>query len=218
MTELAMKFLELKDQGYIISEIQDILKIDRLQLCLIYNEINPKQTINEYQETWRNNNREKLKIYNKKYQLKNKDNIKRWRQNKSNSLRIKIYTFTGRKFKPKTNMKKSNISTRRKLQKKIGTFSADINKVQKQMFTVDQLLEKIGDVPRCYLTGRLIDLNKSETYHLDHIIPTSKGGDNSLENCNITCKEANIAKNNLSVEEFYNLCLDVVNNKVYNPS
>lgn len=80
----------------------------------------------------------------------------------------------------------------------------------KYMFTVKQLLEKIGENPVCYLTGTPIDLNKSRSYHLDHIIPKSRGGDDSLENCQIACRAANQAKGDLLVEEFIELCKKVV--------
>jgi CRISPR/Cas system Type II protein with McrA/HNH and RuvC-like nuclease domain len=86
------------------------------------------------------------------------------------------------------------------------------NRNDEYMFTLEQLMEKIGNSPKCYLTGEEIDLSKSRTYSLDHIIPRSKGGDNSLENCAIACSEANQAKSNLSLEEFISLCQSVVDN------
>lgn len=85
-------------------------------------------------------------------------------------------------------------------------------KKTKQLFNVKDLLKKIGDNPTCYLTGRKINLDDGRSYHLDHIIPISKGGDNSLNNCGIACKEANQAKHNLSMIEFIQLCEEVVNN------
>jgi 5-methylcytosine-specific restriction endonuclease McrA len=42
------------------------------------------------------------------------------------------------------------------------------------------------------------------------MIPVSRGGDNSLENLGITCKAANQAKGDLTVEEFLKLCADVL--------
>ena len=45
---------------------------------------------------------------------------------------------------------------------------------------------------------------------IDHIIPRSKGGNNSLENCALACREANQAKSDLSLEEFIDLCQAVV--------
>jgi len=77
-------------------------------------------------------------------------------------------------------------------------------------FKAKDLLAKIGDNPICYLTGRPIDLSDGRSYHLDHIVPISKGGDNTLDNCNIACKEANQAKHNLSKDEFIKLCQEVL--------
>lgn len=78
------------------------------------------------------------------------------------------------------------------------------------MFNEELLLEKIGDNPVCYLTGRPINLEDSRSYNLDHIIPKSKGGNNSLENCQIACRDANQAKNDLTYDEFIQLCKDVL--------
>ena len=78
------------------------------------------------------------------------------------------------------------------------------------MFKVQDLIDKIGDNPVCYLTGRPINLEEGRFYHLDHILPKSRGGDNSLENCGLTCKPANQAKTNLTLEEFVQLCREVV--------
>lgn len=82
------------------------------------------------------------------------------------------------------------------------------NRVKK--FTLAQLLEKIGKEPKCYLTSRPIDLSKPDSYSLDHIVPASKGGESTLENCALLCKEANCAKQDLSVQEFIKLCKEVI--------
>ena len=72
------------------------------------------------------------------------------------------------------------------------------------------MIDKITENPICYLTGKPIDLDKPETYHLDHIIPTSKGGSNNLDNLGICLKEANYAKGELSIVELYQLCEDIL--------
>lgn len=87
--------------------------------------------------------------------------------------------------------------------KKEGTYEG-------MRFSAKQLLEKIGDDPRCSLTGRPIDLSDGPSYHLDHIIPKTKGGDNSLDNCQILCREANQSKAGLTTEEFLSLCAEVL--------
>lgn len=62
------------------------------------------------------------------------------------------------------------------------------------MFKLKDLIKKIGDDPRCYWTGRKIDLTSRRSYHLDHLVPRSRGGDNSLDNCVLACREANQGK------------------------
>lgn len=78
------------------------------------------------------------------------------------------------------------------------------------MFKTKDLIERIEANPVCYLTGRKIDLEDGRSYHLDHIIPRSKGGDNSIDNCGLACKSANQAKTDLTLEEFVQLCGEVV--------
>lgn len=62
------------------------------------------------------------------------------------------------------------------------------------MFKLKDLIKKIGSDPRCYWTGRKIDLSSRRSYHLDHLVPRSRGGDNSLDNCVLACREANQGK------------------------
>jgi 5-methylcytosine-specific restriction endonuclease McrA len=77
------------------------------------------------------------------------------------------------------------------------------------------VLDKIGSNPICYLSGRSLDLNDRKSFALDHIIPATKGGDNSLDNLDIVHSDVNKAKNNLLNEEFIQLCLDVVTHNGY---
>ena len=78
------------------------------------------------------------------------------------------------------------------------------------LFNVKDVLNKIGESPKCYLTGRAIDLSKPNTYHFDHIISVANGGDSTLDNLGIACKSANIAKGTLSVDDFILLCNEVI--------
>ena len=77
-------------------------------------------------------------------------------------------------------------------------------------FTLNQLINKIGQNQKCYLTGRPINLADTKSYNLDHIIPVAKGGDNSLENCGLLCRAANMAKSDMSVVEFLDFCKEVL--------
>tara|TARA_R110000751_G_scaffold164464_2_gene270562 strand:+ start:2701 stop:3276 length:576 start_codon:yes stop_codon:yes gene_type:complete len=73
-------------------------------------------------------------------------------------------------------------------------------------FTYEELMEKIGDNPKCYITGDPIDLADTRSWHLDHIVPVSKGGSNSLDNCNIASKTANMSKSDMTPDEFFAFC------------
>ena len=82
-------------------------------------------------------------------------------------------------------------------------------------FDRKKLQEYLDSITKCYLTGRKIDTSNVKTYEFDHITPLSKGGESNFENLGITTPEANRAKSDLSVEEFIELCKDVLENFGY---
>ena len=130
----------------------------------------------------------------------------------------KIENFRGNRDNYKNKSKYIPVASKEKdintiLKNKIIRFHRDKKewKYPPMTFKVKDLLEKIGDNPVCYLTGRKIDLLDGKSYHLDHIIPKNKGGVNTLDNCNIACKDANQAKGNLLYSEFILLCEEVLN-------
>lgn len=75
-------------------------------------------------------------------------------------------------------------------------------------FNAPYVLENKEEI--CYLTGRKVEFNKRFSYELDHIIPRSRGGDCSFENLGIACVQANQAKRDMTLDEFFQLCIDVV--------
>jgi len=84
-----------------------------------------------------------------------------------------------------------------------------VNSIDKN-YTCKDVINKIGENPICYLTGAPINLDDSASYHLDHIIPTSRGGSNNLDNLQICLRDVNLAKGQLMIEEFYELCESVL--------
>lgn len=77
------------------------------------------------------------------------------------------------------------------------------------MFTLDDLQEKIGDDPRCYWTNRSIDLGAGHVYQLDHLVARASGGDNSLANCVLACREANQGRSDTPGDGYVQVCCEV---------
>jgi CRISPR/Cas system Type II protein with McrA/HNH and RuvC-like nuclease domain len=77
-------------------------------------------------------------------------------------------------------------------------------------FTRNDVIAKFGKHPTCYLTGKQLDFNLPDTYTLDHRVPRSRGGDNSLANLEVCCQEANNLKGTLLIQEMLDLCKDVL--------
>lgn len=139
------------------------------------------------------------------YGQKEKASLRRKSRDKNKVIEKKIYKFCYKYKIPKLQYRKQR-TINNILLTKIRHFG-DYNK----MFTPKQLLDKIGDNPKCYLTGRPIDLSDPKSYHLDHIIPKSRGGDNTLDNCGLACNIANLSKTHMTHEEYVALCREVVN-------
>lgn len=130
---------------------------------------------------------------------------------KDNVLSHKIYRFKEQKQSDQKSCLLKNQKILHILNLKRHNFLKNKNgPVMSKEFSTKDLLAKIGENPKCYLTNRSIDLSDSKSYHLDHIMPVSRGGDNSLENCQIACRSANLAKSDMTYEEFVKLCKDVV--------
>jgi 5-methylcytosine-specific restriction endonuclease McrA len=55
----------------------------------------------------------------------------------------------------------------------------------------------------CALTGRKLDRNNA---HLDHIVAKARGGSDKIDNVRWVCREANLAKRELSDAQFMQLC------------
>jgi 5-methylcytosine-specific restriction endonuclease McrA len=97
----------------------------------------------------------------------------------------------------------------------LGSKLRDFNRNGNISLKYKDLLSKFSDIPKCYLTGRNIDLYDSNSYNLDHIIPKAKGGLNTVENLGLTCRDANSSKTDLLVDEYLNLCKEVLENFGY---
>lgn len=180
---LKQQILDLSNQGYSNYQIADILKCSRSTVT---------------------------------YHLKpgaKLANLNRGRRNraKSHPYVIKLYYFKeNRKLKPKTLIQ----TTKWKIimSRKIVDFKrSHDNTATNSDITFEQVMNKFGETPKCYLTGQPIDIYDTKSYEFDHKIPRSRGGDNSLDNMEIATKQANRAKGDMTYDEFMLLCKQVVN-------
>lgn len=87
--------------------------------------------------------------------------------------------------------------------------------VENMNITVEDLITKVGENPICYLTGKEINIYQPRTYQLDHKIPRSRGGDNTLENLGIATSQANDSKRNMTPDEYIHLCKQVLEHNGY---
>jgi len=77
-------------------------------------------------------------------------------------------------------------------------------------FSWQDVYQLIQNNPKCYLTGDSLDLNQARGISLDHIIPVSKGGTNSLENLGICTDIANRSKSDMSLDDYLIHCQKVL--------
>jgi hypothetical protein len=79
-----------------------------------------------------------------------------------------------------------------------------------QVITVEEFINKFGNNPICYLTGKILDITKPESYVLDHLVPVSKDGSGDIENMKPCDPLANTMKWNTEYEDFIKLCKQIV--------
>lgn len=132
---------------------------------------------------------------------------KRTKKRRENIIISKLERFKNRKYK-------SNKERIRKFNKRDNNVKGSVNKNLEYKFTFKDVITKFGYETICYLSGEKINLNE-DTYHFDHIIPSSRGGDNSLNNLGITHEIVNVMKNDLTPEELIFWCVKILKHNGY---
>lgn len=143
---------------------------------------------------------------------KNLKRTRKYRQ-KDHPYKRKTERFILKKAKL-SNKKQTKETAKRTIYVKIRRFCSNSkrgeNMKSNPTFTFSDVIEKFGENPICYLTGEPIDISKSRSYHFDHMVPSSRGGTNDISNLGICTKEANLAKHNMTYDEFIDFCYKVI--------
>lgn len=125
----------------------------------------------------------------------------------------KLETFQREKAHFRT-YKNPKIAIRKCISRKKQNFLSR-GKQMNTKFTVEDVINKFGDSPRCYLSGELLNLTKPRSFNFDHIIPVSRGGNNSLENLGLCTKKANEMKGDMTPDELINMCKKILEHQGY---
>lgn len=129
-------------------------------------------------------------------------------RNRKNSIKTILSVKTDAFFRANIRHKRKNF---------INKDSEYINNIKElgSYFTPDDVINKFGLNPKCYLTGRNINLLDTKSYNFEHIIPVSRGGLSNLDNLGLACKDANIFKGSMTTDELINICKEILANNGY---
>lgn len=197
MTELAIKIINLRSLGKTYHEICSALHCSKGTVCYYLGENQKYKYATRRRQSRKNAHPFVAKLQNFL----------------SNScFRRKRYTPSKHKWEKSIYYKLHHFHNPNR---KSSNRKASAMQTTSPTFTIKDLIHKFSSNPTCYLTGLPIDITKTSTYSFDHIIPSTRGGDNSIDNLGICTKQANMAKTDMTLDEFINLCKLVLQNNGY---
>ena len=193
------QILKLKSEGKSYREIQKILGCSKGTISYHCGNGQKEKTTNRQRQLRKDNT-----LIKKVDRFKNPDAFKKQRR------KIEVNSNSKKLLRHKTDdFQRDRISKNGESARKHGRGDRNIT------FNYHDIIEKFGPNPKCYLTGRTLDLTKPRTYNFDHIIPASKAGTLTLDNLGIACKEANAAKSDMLIPELLQLCKEILEHNGY---
>lgn len=135
----------------------------------------------------------------------------RARKRRENILIKKTDGFKYRIGKNKLEIKEERYikETIRKFQKRDNKSDRKVEKNIITSFVWEDVLNKFGENTHCYLSGEKINLFENY-YNMDHIIPSSRGGSNTLDNLGIAHRVVNSMKSDLLPSELIEWCIKIL--------
>ncbi len=145
-----------------------------------------------YGKVWRANNKERVSSNNKSWKKLNRDRVKKLNQDY-------YYRHPGRQRAATRNWSQHNPEKASKLSRVHGSRRRALQRESAENFTqadIDRrLFQQNG---KCAVCKKKI----TEQYHIDHIIPLSRGGSNAAKNIQLLCPGCNLKKGHKNPEDF----------------